>query len=135
MPTRTSSINLRPVELSEVDAVSRLQQFVGLSPSTPPSWERLWVRNPALGEGRPKLEIGWALKTPDRIVGYLGNLPRLYRFNGRELLSANAISFGGDPEFRGASMRLATAFARQTGADLLLNSPLTKSALDAGGLV
>jgi hypothetical protein len=30
----------------------------------------LWVRNPALGEGRPKLEIGWALKTPDRIVGY-----------------------------------------------------------------
>lgn len=104
------------------ETVARLLARNGLSPHTEEHWRRLWSSNPALGAFPEPPPIGWVLVADDRVVGYLGNIPMLYEFEGRTLTAAATHAWAVDPAHRNRAILLVQQFLRQTGVDLLLNT-------------
>lgn len=113
-----ASATLREAQFSDFPAVAELKQQWGLASDSPENWERLWRRNPALGQlPRP---IGWVLEAEGRVVGYLGNIVQLYRYGDRALTSATSHGLVVEPAHRSASLRLVGAFYCQKSVDLYL---------------
>lgn len=113
---------IREARYSDCDAVGVLKKRNGLSVKwSADRWVGLWQENPAMPQDQA-MPIGWVLEHEGRIVGYLGNIPMYYHFQGKRLLAAAARGFVVDPEFRGHSIRLPAAFFSQKNVDLLLNT-------------
>ena len=122
---------LRLAVIEDSDAVTDLKRSVGYKEDPPQDWHWLWEDNPAWSAVNPKPSIGWVLEAESRIVGYLGNIPELYRLGEKTLLAATASGFAVDPRYRGYSLRLAASFFKQENVDLWLNT----TANDAGGKI
>jgi len=119
----------REARFSDCDAVGALQRRNGLAMERPSEhWAWLWRSNPAALEKHMALPIGWVLENESGIVGYLGNIPLNYYFNGRQLLAAAAQGFVVDKEHRSQSLQLAAAFFSQENVDLLLNTSANPAA-------
>lgn len=114
--------SVREIDFGDLERVGELNRSVGWGPPSRQSWERLWEQNPARTVGGPSLAKGWILEEGGKAVGCLVNLTHLYQFGDRTLRAAVAASLIVAPAFRGSSMQLVLAFAKQTGADLLLNT-------------
>ena len=65
---------------------------------------------------------GWVLVDGQAVVGCLSNLAHVYQLGEQRLLAAIAVGMVVAPAFRGSSMQLIVAFARQRNVDLLLNT-------------
>ena len=68
-----------------------------------------WDNNPACGEN---VEKGWILKDGQQIVGFLGNVPSLFQFNGEKTLVYNTTMWEVLPEYRNKSMQLLFSFLK-----------------------
>lgn len=79
--------------------------------------------------------MGWVVEDQDaRIVGYLGNIPLAYSYEGQRLLAASAHTWVVDAAARTASLLLLRAFLGQKDVDLLLCTtakPVTSRIFDA----
>ena len=110
---------LREANFSDCPAIAAVKDRNGM-PDEP--WDWLWRENPALTAFPADFPLGWVIQCGDSIVGYLGNVPLVYYWEGKPLRSAVARGFAVDPEFRSHSIRLAAAFLSQKGVPLLLNT-------------
>jgi hypothetical protein len=113
---------VREVEDRDLEAVGAVARSIGWPPPIREGWRRLWEENPALDGAGPPLPRGWILEDGAKIGGFLCNLAQLYHFEGRTLRAVVASSLIVTPAFRGQSLQLVTAYARQPGVDLLLNT-------------
>jgi hypothetical protein len=120
--TPPGPINLREAVFSDFAAVVALKKSWGLFPDSLENWERLWRHNPVLSETLSKRPIGWVLEADGKIVGYLGNISQIYRYGDRTLKAVTASGFVVEPAYRGVSISLISAFYRQAGVDLYLNT-------------
>src|SRR6266508_604874 len=111
---------VREVEYTDLEAVGRLARAEGWSAPTERDWRWLWVDNPAIGSVAPPR--GWVLSAGDAIVGYVANIVQEYQLGTRRLLAATAAGLVVTPAFRGSSLQLMLAHARQRSVDLLLNT-------------
>ena len=113
---------VREANYSDCEAVGALKTRNGLAVQwSTDRWIGLWRENPAM-QAESQFPMGWVLEQAGKIVGYLGNIPLYYWFNGKRVLAASARGFVVDSEHRGHSLRLAAAFFSQKTADLLLNT-------------
>lgn len=113
---------IREANYSDCEAVGALKRRNGLSVKwSTDRWVGLWKENPAMQQN-PAIPIGWVLEQEGDVVGYLGNIPMYYQFQGRRLLAAAARGFAVDAEYRSHSLRLVAAFFSQKNVDLLLNT-------------
>ncbi len=125
-----SPVLLRDARLEDCERSVAVLARNGLVVPTDPeaarrSWEWLWGRNPAMA-GR-QLPMGWVLESDSDIVGFFGNIPRRYHYEGRDVLAGVGSSWAVDPGFRsGARPMLATWFAQRE-ADLLLATTAMQS--------
>jgi hypothetical protein len=122
-----SAIRQREVQLSDWKAVASLKSRWGLTADSLENWERFWRSNPAVRASSSPLSMGWVLETEDRIVGYLGSIPLLYRYGDRRLIATVATGFVMEPAFRGLGFRLIAAFYQQKNVDLFLNTTAIES--------
>jgi hypothetical protein len=113
-------VRLREALFSDFSAVTQLQRSCCLGPHLFENWERLWRRNPALGQLQLKRPIGWVLEAEGRLVGYLGNISLLYRYGDRALTAVTGCGFAVEPAYRAMSLCLVAAFHRQRFVDLYL---------------
>jgi hypothetical protein len=113
---------LREAQFSDFRVVNELKRRNGLSQDSFDDWERLWRRNPALGQLSCDRAIGWVLEAEGRPVGYLGNISLLYRYADRTLNAVTGCGFAVEPEYRGVSLCLVSAFYRQGSVDLFLTT-------------
>jgi hypothetical protein len=113
---------VREVEFDDLESVATLTRSVGWDAPTVESWKRLWVDNPSMHVGDPRITRGWVLEEGSRVVGFLCNLAQLYNFEGRALRAAVAVSLVVAREFRGQTLQLVLAYAQQANVDLLLNT-------------
>lgn len=121
------AVKQREVRFSDWQAVTGLKGRWGLTADSLDNWERFWRGNPALRASSSPLSMGWVLETEDRIVGYLGSIPLLYRYGDRRLMAAVATGFVVEPAFRGVGFRLLAAFYQQKNVDLFLNTTAIES--------
>jgi hypothetical protein len=120
---------LREAHFSDCNAVSALHERNGLPvTSSAERWDWLWRENPGFNDAWP---IGWILEITGTVVGYLGNLHSRYQFKQRSIRASAAHGFAVDTEFRGHSLRLASAFFSQTEPDVLIST----TANEAAGMV
>ncbi len=133
MTASRPSVVLREAELEDCQPTVQLLARHGLVVPTEPdaarrSWEWLWKRNPAVA-GRPWAPpLGWVLEREGEIVGFFGNIPRLYHYDGRDLLASVGTSWAVDPAFRARTRALCAAYFEQDGVELLLATTANRSA-------
>jgi hypothetical protein len=113
---------VREADWGDLDAIAALTRAIGWGDTFAGSAKRLWAENPAAAAGGPRVPGGWVLEVGGRVVGFLGNLAQQYHYRGQVLRAVTATNLVVAQEHRGQSLQLVMAFARQGGADLLLNT-------------
>jgi hypothetical protein len=114
-----SDTTIREVCFNDWDAVQELRERVGLSALTSERQRQSWETNPAMID-RPGSSNGWVMETNGKIVGYLGSIPLLFRFENNDVTAAAASAFAVDTDHRSSCLKLTAAFLIQKNVDLLL---------------
>lgn len=83
-------------------------------------WTKFWQENPVLVKNISKLSLGWILEYNNKIVGFFGSIPRLYRFGNRDLLVSIASTWAVEKHFRTHTNLLSTAYFSQKNIDLFM---------------
>ncbi|MEE9317421.1 MAG: hypothetical protein V3U48_03920 [Rhodospirillales bacterium] len=80
----------------------------------------LWRENPAMVRAKSKPALGWVLEDAGKMVGFFGNLPLLYEFDGHPIIVSNASLWGVEEAYRSETPRLASAYFGQQNVDVLM---------------
>ncbi len=132
--TSPHSVAVREARFDDYAKIASLQARYDLEAGTYQEWSHLWINNPAY-RGRESWPIGWVLEAGDKeIVGYIGNIPLLYEFQGRTLLTATGRAFVVDAQHRSHSFLLLDRYFRQPKVDLHLNTTVNAQAISAYGI-
>jgi hypothetical protein len=126
----THSVRVREARFDDYSAIANLQGRYQLEAGTYQEWSHLWLNNPVY-QKRQSWPIGWVLETDRQVVGYIGNIPLLYEFQGRTLLAATGRSFVVDAAHRSHSFMLLDRYFRQPDVDLHLNTTVNSQAAGA----
>ncbi len=95
-------------------------------------WAHLWADNPAHREIKDTFPMGWVLENDEgAIVGYLGNVPMNYEFEGKSLLAATTRAWVVDTPYRAYSPLLLGTYFQQPNVDLFLSTTVNKQSADA----
>ncbi len=111
--------------LDDYEQIAQLESSNGLVSMPRGDW-RNWAQNPL---GQASATTGRSAgywKMPQQIVGSLANMPSLYRFRGRERISANGRAWVVDPKYRGFALSLMDEYFNQPGVDLFVDPPLVR---------
>jgi hypothetical protein len=114
-------IRVRAASLDDLETVREVSVRNGLSGFDCDERRRWWLSHPfrVEFEGVP---IGWVLEnSAGEIVGTFSNIHMMYEMEGQRFKCGIAGSWGVDPEYRSASLLLATSFFSQKGVDLCFN--------------
>ena len=126
--TPDAAVRLRTATLDDTEAIRQLHERNGLGQLNPAAWRGLWKGSPFAAEYRD-IPIGWVLEADNgSVVGALGNVHMLYELDGRALKGAIATAWAVDPDYRGKSLQLMTAFLKQSGIDLWLDGSANPTA-------
>jgi len=129
---KTAPVEIREASLEDYPQVVELQSRYGLSEKNFDAWKHLWVSNPTyrlLAKGWP---IGWVLENSHRkIVGYIGNIPLSYEFEGEKILAATGRGWVVDSQYRSFSILLLDYFLNQKSVDIYLTTSLNAKAFES----
>src|ERR1700683_48127 len=125
------SVAVREASLQDHAQISELEARYGLATKPFDEWKHLWMDNPVYRDLETHWPIGWVLQdSQERIVGYLGNIPLGYEFEGKSLLAATTRAWVVDEAFRSYSILLLDYFFSQEHVDLYLTTSLNRQAFD-----
>jgi hypothetical protein len=123
-PARPS---VRRASFEDYDQIAAVEASNGLAIKSRQAWMRLWTENPAYRQ-LPGWPIGWVLETHDhRIVGSLGNVPCLYRFQRKTYVGAFGRGWAVDSAHRPYALLLLIAQLQQPGVDLRVTNTASAS--------
>jgi hypothetical protein len=123
---------IREASFDDYSQISQLLSQYGLAHKHFEEWKPLWVNNPAYVRFQEKLPIGWVLEcTNNQIVGYLGNIPLFYEFEGQRLLACVAHAWVVDTRYRGYSLQLLDRYFSQKSVELFLNATVGPAASES----
>ena len=130
--TKPSKYLLREARIGDFETVTALVGRLGLkvpqgSENIRALYRRLWEDNPAVTSGS-KGPTGWVLEDGGKIVGFFGNIPRLYSFGETPVNVAVASLWGLEKPYRAQILRLADAYFKQPDIDLLMATTANREA-------
>ena len=133
MVTSRPPVVLRVAHLEDCQRTVELLDRHGIDVPTEPeaarrSWQWLWTRNPAVVGRREPPPLGWVLECEDQIVGFFGNIPRRYHYDGHDLLACVGTSWAVETAFLTRARSMCAAYFDQRDADLLLCTTASPSA-------
>lgn len=121
-----NSIIVRKASFNDELAVLALCQRNGLEGErSDHAWSWIWGKNRYYTK---KWSIGWVLESDGVVVGFIGNIPRAYSYNGRLWIAGVARAFVVDEPFRFYALKLIAEFYQQKEADLLVFSSANSEA-------
>ncbi len=125
---------LREASFKDYEQIALLESRYGLTPARSyEEWCHLWLGNPLYRELQAGWSIGWVLEDENgQIVGSLGNIPRLYEFEGRRILAASSHGWVAETEYRSAALLLLDRLINQPHVDLFLTN--TNSVASTGAV-
>ncbi len=122
-----SNIKIDEINLKDWNDIQELRTRVGLGGRFGEYQQQLFESNPLLANGK-KYSKGWVIKDNNRIVGFIGSIPLLYRYKNNDIIAATTNSFGVESYYGNFTLQLALTFLNQKNIDLLLNTTANKSA-------
>lgn len=130
---RLQDPQIREANFDDYSEITRLQCEYQLATKQLEEWKHLWVDNPA--QIKAKLPIGWVLENlKHEIVGYLGNIPLFYEFQGETLLASVAHAWVVDERYRTYALQLLDRYFSQRAIDLFLNATVGPKACESFGV-
>jgi hypothetical protein len=130
MPSK--ALKLREARFQDYSQVVALTRKFHLQADSYEGWTHLWTNNPTCREMNTKFPIGWVLETgSEEVVGYLGNIPLSYQFEGRRITVATTRSWVVDTSYRAYSPLLLATYFQQENVDLFLNTSVNSQAAPA----
>ena len=122
-------VQVREACLDDFTQVAALESRNGLETKAREEWAHLWVNNPIYRQLGKNWPMGWVLEDSNRtIVGYLGNIPLSYEFEGKKLLTATSHAWVVDTRYRGYSILLLDYFFGQRNVDLYITTTMNAEA-------
>jgi acyl carrier protein/GNAT superfamily N-acetyltransferase len=103
--TSKRAIEIQEASLDDYEKIAAVILDSGLGVKAREEWEHVWTGDPVLKK-HPDWPIGWVVRNNGKIVGFLGNIPLSYCFNGREILAAGLHAFALEPSHRGLGLLL-----------------------------
>ena len=123
------SPKLRESRFDDHAQVVALEQRYDLESKPFEEWKSLWTANPAFRRMEEPCEIGWVLEDEfGRVLGYLGNIPLEYEFQGRRILAATTRAWVIDSQYRSLSVLLLNRFFAQPRTELFVNTTVNAAA-------
>jgi hypothetical protein len=123
----TAASQIREAVFADYPSIASLESRYGLLPKSYEEWTHLWTDNPACPPG---WNIGWVVENADKnIVGYLGNVPSAFEFQGRKLIAASGRGLVVDEQYRSYSFPLFSRFFNQSNVDLIVNTTVNLNAV------
>jgi hypothetical protein len=124
-------VHIRTASFEDHAQVAQLQSRYRLASETCEEWKHLWLNNPIYQRLAKRWPLGWVLEDSNRkIVGYIGNIPLSYEFEGEELLAAAGRAWVVDSQYRSYSLLLMDYFLAQSNVDLYINTSLGPQAFE-----
>jgi hypothetical protein len=119
---------IREASFEDHRQITLLASRHGLGTKNYAQWRHLWINNPVYIEFQRDWPIGWVLENGEKqIVGYIGNIPLLYEFQGRKVIAASAHGWVVDPDYRSYSILLMSRYFGQKNVDLYLNTTVNSA--------
>ena len=118
----SSAPRLREAAFDDYPQLASLQAERGLRVRSCEEWRHLWDDNPAYIDRDRKWPIGWVLEAGSKIVGYVGNIPTQYVFEGRQLTAGCGYSWVVTPAYSSYSILLLHEYLRQENAALCVST-------------
>jgi hypothetical protein len=129
VPVASKSLKLREVRFEDYSQIVALAQKFHLQGGSYEGWTHLWTDNPTYREIKGKFPMGWVLETAgEEVVGYLGNIPLSYEFEGKKIIAATTRSWVVDTIYRAYSPLLLSKYFQQSNVDLFLNTSVNSQA-------
>jgi len=126
---KIASVKVREASLGDYPQIAELEFQYGLEGKKFEEWKHLWVDNPVYRQLAKSWPLGWVLEGSNRrIVGYIGNVPLSYEFEGEKLLVATSRGWVVDAQYRSYSILLLDYFFAQANVDLYLTTSLNAEA-------
>jgi hypothetical protein len=117
---------LRAASFKDHEQIEGLGSRYGFTAMSYEQWKHLWLGNPAYRHVQSRWSIGWVLEDENgRIVGWMGNIPASYEFEGRTLLAAASHRWVAEPEYRSAALMLLDRVIDQAGVDLFVSTTVS----------
>jgi hypothetical protein len=122
-----NSVQIREAVFADYPGIAALEARYALRPKSYEEWIHLWTENPA---SRPEWNIGWVVENASHdIVGYVGNVPSAFEFQGRTLVAASGRGLVVDEQYRSYSFPLFSRFFNQSNVDLIVNTTVNVNAV------
>jgi hypothetical protein len=122
-----STVQIREAVFADYPKIATLEARYGLLPKSYEEWTHLWLDNPACPAG---WNIGWVVENASHdIVGYVGNVPSAFEFQGRKLAAASGRGLVVDEQYRSYSFPLFSRFFNQSNVDLIVNTTVNLNAV------
>jgi len=122
-----STVQIREAVFADYPGIAALEARYALRPKPYEEWVHLWNENPACPPG---WTIGWVVENGSKdIVGYVGNVPSAFEFQGRTLTAASGRGLAVDEQYRSYSFPLFSRFFNQSNVDLIVNTTVNVNAV------
>ena len=117
---RAPRATIRLASFDDYPQIARVLERNSLKAKSREEWEHLWIENPAF-QARPNWAIGWVAENErQEVVGYMGNIPVAYRFQGKDLSAATVCGLSMDQPYRGSAGFFLRRWLAQKAVDFLL---------------
>jgi hypothetical protein len=122
-----NTVQVREAVFTDYPRIAALEARYGLRPKPYEEWIHLWAENPALP---PVWSIGWVVENASQeIVGYVGNVPSTFEFQGQTLTAASGRALVVDEQYRSYAFPLFSRFFNQSNVDLIVNTTVNVNAV------
>jgi len=122
-----NTVQIREAVFADYSRIAALEARYGLHPKPYEEWTHLWLENPACPQG---WNIGWVVENASQdIVGYVGNVPSVFEFQGQKLTAASGRGLVVDEHYRSYSFPLFSRFFNQSNVDLIVNTTVNVNAV------
>jgi hypothetical protein len=120
---RLQPVKVREASFDDHREICSLESRYDLGTKSYEEWSHLWLANPVYKDLDGAWPIGWVLETEDkRVVGYIGNIPRWYEFQGQRIIAAATHAWVVDSSCRSYSILLLDRYFSQKNVDIYLGT-------------
>lgn len=116
---------IRPAEDRDGIEACRLLKKLGLQlPDSEKAilahWNRLWKENPYYNQFDEPIQYGWVMEHEEKIVGFFGSIPRIYRWNSKPMAVSIASQWGVEKNYRAFTGLLCDRYFKNNSCSLKL---------------
>lgn len=113
-------MKIREIQTEDYPQIRELHIKYNLKILDKVEWLNFWAKNPCLQDSNNSFPLGWVLEENERIVGYLGNIPKKYYYQDKKFTVACSHAWVAENKYRLQAFSLLETFFSQKNIDIFI---------------